>query len=233
MFAASANIYLRITVKMTTFAKNVGLLCRLMNNNINSCLKWFSIPFLGGSCPGFRCTLTCGCGQPSSAHQTLVSKVIKPNPVPWLKQYRVEALKTFSWQVETKSEREARGKPVGKDVPYAAMGGLTGFSSLIDGYLSLEINDSWEIHFKLYDAAVLSMPHSYICCIIKSDVPKTLIYKHRGESKVFLTEGWCLQVTSSTSTVPQRIRFLYQLRKSEPFHQLLYGNNPVCAAHAT
>lgn len=41
-------------------------------------------------------------------------------------------------QVETKSEREARGQPVGKDVPYAAMGGLTGFSSLLDGYLSLE-----------------------------------------------------------------------------------------------
>ncbi|CAG11106.1 unnamed protein product, partial [Tetraodon nigroviridis] len=65
-----------------------------------------------GSCSGFQSTLTCGCGQPSSAHQTLV---------------------------ETKSEREARGKPVGKDVPYAAMGGLTGFSSLVDGYLSLEL----------------------------------------------------------------------------------------------
>ncbi|XP_035038624.1 protein FAM221A [Hippoglossus stenolepis] len=63
------------------------------------------------SCSGFQCTFICGCGQPSSAHQTLV---------------------------ETKSEREARGRPVGRDVPYAAMGGLTGFSSLLDGYLELE-----------------------------------------------------------------------------------------------
>ncbi|CAB1443126.1 unnamed protein product [Pleuronectes platessa] len=63
------------------------------------------------SCSGFQSTFTCGCGQPSSAHQTLV---------------------------ETKSEREARGRPVGRDVPYAAMGGLTGFSSLLDGYLDLE-----------------------------------------------------------------------------------------------
>ena len=40
--------------------------------------------------------------------------------------------------VETKEERLARGKPVGKDVPYKAMGGLTGFSSLADGYMRLD-----------------------------------------------------------------------------------------------
>lgn len=40
--------------------------------------------------------------------------------------------------VETREERIARGHPVGKPVPYAAMGGLTGFSSLIDGYLRLD-----------------------------------------------------------------------------------------------
>ncbi|XP_030596516.1 protein FAM221A isoform X2 [Archocentrus centrarchus] len=64
------------------------------------------------SCSGFRSPYTCGCGQPSSAHRTLV---------------------------ETKIEREVRGQPVGRDVPYAAMGGLTGFSSLLDGYLALEV----------------------------------------------------------------------------------------------
>lgn len=40
--------------------------------------------------------------------------------------------------VETKSEREARGHPVGYDVPYSAMGGLTGFSSLAEGYMRLD-----------------------------------------------------------------------------------------------
>lgn len=67
------------------------------------------------SCSGFQSSFTCGCGQPSSAHQTLV---------------------------ETKLEREARSRPIGRDVPYAAMGGLTGFSSLIDGYLALEASSS-------------------------------------------------------------------------------------------
>lgn len=40
--------------------------------------------------------------------------------------------------VETKEERLARGHPVGQDVPYAAMGGITGFSSLMDGYMRLD-----------------------------------------------------------------------------------------------
>ncbi|KAL0961828.1 hypothetical protein UPYG_G00332220 [Umbra pygmaea] len=63
------------------------------------------------SCSGFLSPYTCGCGVPSSAHKTLV---------------------------ETRAEREARGRPIGRDVPYAAMGGLTGFSSLADGYLRLD-----------------------------------------------------------------------------------------------
>uniref|UniRef100_A0A672GFI7 Protein FAM221A n=1 Tax=Salarias fasciatus TaxID=181472 RepID=A0A672GFI7_SALFA len=67
------------------------------------------------SCSGFQSPYTCGCGKPSSAHQTLV---------------------------ETKQERVARGQPVGWDVPYAAMGGLTGFSSLLDGYLGLQASNS-------------------------------------------------------------------------------------------
>ena len=36
----------------------------------------------------------------------------------------------------------ASGKPVGKDVPYAAMGGLTGFSSLAPGYMRLDPSGS-------------------------------------------------------------------------------------------
>lgn len=40
--------------------------------------------------------------------------------------------------METKQERLAQGKPVGQDVPYAAMGGLTGFSSLAEGYMRLD-----------------------------------------------------------------------------------------------
>ena len=40
--------------------------------------------------------------------------------------------------IETKEERAARGRPIGNAVPYQAMGGLTGFSSLADGYMRLD-----------------------------------------------------------------------------------------------
>lgn len=40
--------------------------------------------------------------------------------------------------VETKEERLAKGKPVGHDVAYQGMGGLTGFSSLAEGYQRLD-----------------------------------------------------------------------------------------------
>ncbi|XP_039593322.1 protein FAM221A [Polypterus senegalus] len=63
------------------------------------------------NCTGFHSPFTCGCGQPASAHETIV---------------------------ETREERLARGRPVGKSVPYAAMGGLTGFSSLAEGYMRLD-----------------------------------------------------------------------------------------------
>lgn len=65
----------------------------------------------GTQCTGYQSPFACGCGQPGYAHVTLV---------------------------ETREERMARGRPVGRAVPYAAMGGLTGFSSLVDGYLRLD-----------------------------------------------------------------------------------------------
>ncbi|XP_072029624.1 protein FAM221A-like [Amphiura filiformis] len=65
----------------------------------------------GCQCVSFKSSFTCSCGQPTYAHDTIV---------------------------ETKEERQARGHPVGHDVPYAAMGGLTGFSSLADAYQRLD-----------------------------------------------------------------------------------------------
>lgn len=40
--------------------------------------------------------------------------------------------------VETGEEREARGHPLGEATPYAAMGGITGYSSLAEGYMRLD-----------------------------------------------------------------------------------------------
>ncbi|XP_032499132.1 protein FAM221A isoform X3 [Phocoena sinus] len=62
-------------------------------------------------CSGFHSCFTCACGQPAYAHYTVV---------------------------ETKEERLAQRKLVGRDVPYAAMGGLTGFSSLAEDYMRLD-----------------------------------------------------------------------------------------------
>eukprot|EP00111_Clytia_hemisphaerica_P007391 TCONS_00021492-protein len=62
-------------------------------------------------CKKFYSQFTCGCGDPCSNHRMII---------------------------ETKEERLSRGKPVGRDVPYKAMGGLTGFSSLADGYMRMD-----------------------------------------------------------------------------------------------
>ena len=63
------------------------------------------------NCTGFSAPFTCTCGEAAYKHQTLV---------------------------ETKEEREKRGHPTGYATPYQAMGGITGFSSLAEGYLRLD-----------------------------------------------------------------------------------------------
>eukprot|EP00116_Pleurobrachia_bachei_P000016 sb/3460278/ len=63
------------------------------------------------ACTDMRVTWTCPCGVAAHAHSTFV---------------------------ETREEREAAGKPTGEDVPYAAMGGITGFSSLAPGYMRMD-----------------------------------------------------------------------------------------------
>ena len=75
-------------------------------------VKLLCLPSTGGcQCESFKSSFTCSCQQPTYAHDTVV---------------------------ETKEERQARGHPVGHDVPYAAMGGLTGFSSLAEAYQRLD-----------------------------------------------------------------------------------------------
>ncbi|XP_045175379.1 protein FAM221A-like isoform X1 [Mercenaria mercenaria] len=62
-------------------------------------------------CTGFKSSFTCGCGAPVSQHKMIV---------------------------ETAEERETRGHPLGEATPYAAMGGITGFSSMAEGYMRLD-----------------------------------------------------------------------------------------------
>lgn len=70
------------------------------------------------NCAGFKSSYTCGCGEPYTRHEMII---------------------------ETKEEREERGHPVGRDNPYQAMGGLTGFSSLAEGYMRLDPSGRGEI----------------------------------------------------------------------------------------
>ena len=46
--------------------------------------------------------------------------------------------------VESRKEREKRGKPVGKATCYQAMGGITGFSSLAEGMQRLDASGKGE-----------------------------------------------------------------------------------------
>ncbi|XP_048850454.1 protein FAM221A isoform X2 [Brienomyrus brachyistius] len=93
------------------------------------------------TCTAFHSPYTCSCGQPSYAHKTLV---------------------------ETKEERLARGMPVGKDVPYIAMGGLTGFSSLAEGFLRLDNRGlGGQIGHPLYSGLELAGSRASVDCALE------------------------------------------------------------------
>ncbi|XP_006880361.1 PREDICTED: protein FAM221A isoform X1 [Elephantulus edwardii] len=86
-------------------------------------------------CSGFHSSFTCTCGQPAYTHETVV---------------------------ETKQERLAQGKPVGRDVPYAAMGGLTGFSSLAEGYMRLDDSGIGAPAVEFLDSPATAMDHPFV-----------------------------------------------------------------------
>ena len=64
--------------------------------------------------------------------------------------------------VETKEEREARGHPVGQDVPYAAMGGITGFSSLADGYMRLDPSGRGRPDDSFFNQPITNNDHPFL-----------------------------------------------------------------------
>ncbi len=76
-----------------------------------------------------------GCGEPCYNHHTLV---------------------------ETKGERIARGHPVGEDVPYQAMGGITGFSSLAEGYVRLDPSGRGRPDDSFFNQPITSSDHPFL-----------------------------------------------------------------------
>lgn len=51
---------------------------------------------------------------------------------------------------------------MGRDVPYAAMGGLTGFSSLAEGYLRLDDSGIGAPSVEVLDASVTATDHPFL-----------------------------------------------------------------------
>lgn len=95
----------------------------------------------GCKCTHFHSSYTCGCGEPTYKHQMIV---------------------------ETKEERLARGHPVGQDVPYQAMGGLTGFSSLMDGYIRLDPSGIGAPSKEFLEQPITSSDHPFLKANVNS-----------------------------------------------------------------
>jgi len=100
------------------------------------------------SCKGFMYVwsqgprqIKCGCKHDAEVHDPGRLNCLKCSCKKFHSSYRCSCGETHDQHkivVETKEERLAAGKPVGHDVPYIAMGGITGFSSLIDGSQRLD-----------------------------------------------------------------------------------------------
>lgn len=93
------------------------------------------------NCAGFKSSYACGCGLSYGDH---------------------------SMVIETKAEREARGHPVGVDSPYQAMGGLTGFSSLADGYTRLDPSGRGAPSEEFLSQEITSNDHPFLRAAVPS-----------------------------------------------------------------
>lgn len=80
--------------------------------------------------------------------------------------------------IETKAEREARGHPVGMDTPYKAMGGLTGYSSLAEGYMRLDPSGQGAPSEEFLAQEITAQDHAFLRAAVPS------IQAHRQAKKV-------------------------------------------------
>lgn len=64
--------------------------------------------------------------------------------------------------VETVADREARGHPVGQATPYVAMGGITGFSSLAEGYMRLDPSGRGQLSTASTPFSLYILPYMFL-----------------------------------------------------------------------
>ncbi|KAI0211617.1 hypothetical protein LSAT2_003546 [Lamellibrachia satsuma] len=93
------------------------------------------------SCGGYRTAFTCSCREPAYKHTMIV---------------------------ETKKERTARGHPVGQDTIYKAMGGITGFSSLMEGYARLDESGIGAPSVEFLNQPITSLDHPFLRANVES-----------------------------------------------------------------
>lgn len=86
--------------------------------------------------------------------------------------------------VETKAEREARGHPVGMDTPYKAMGGLTGFSSLAEGYARLDPSGQGAPSEEFLAQQITAQDHPFL----RAAVPSVQAYREANNDSNRLDE---------------------------------------------
>lgn len=113
-------------------------------------------------CTGFKSSFTCGCGAPVNQHKMIV---------------------------ETAEEREARGHPLGEATPYAAMGGITGFSSMAEGYMRLDPSGRGAPNKGFLEQSVTSSDNPYLRANVHAIKQHQMSKKHSGltgpEDEVF------------------------------------------------
>lgn len=88
--------------------------------------------------------------------------------------------------METKEERIARGHPVGEDVPYQAMGGITGFSSLAEGYMRLDPSGRGRPDDAFLNQPITSSDHPFLKQIAHAEMvrnPRTGELEQSQEAK--------------------------------------------------
>jgi len=128
MFSGELFILIKLFKYQTSVDTSVINHCRCLlwhpelSRQWNIIVTYILFSAICQKCAGFKSSYTCGCGLSYNDHAMIV---------------------------ETREEREARGHPVGHDVGYKAMGGLTGFSSLAEGYARLDPSGRGKINKKL------------------------------------------------------------------------------------
>jgi len=139
-------------------------------------------------CTGFASSYTCSCGEPFTQHQMIT---------------------------ETKAEREARGHPVGVDTTYKAMGGLTGFSSLAEGYMRLDPSGQGVPQEEFLAQDITAQDHPFLRAAVPSIQARRQVNKQNDKMSEDMAESITAMRLSGESEMDYYERRYQQRLKAE------------------